>query len=61
MGKAPVEQKDRNFEFYRRWRKNGENVYDLIREYDFSLGRAYQIKKKIEQKYPEFVLKMSQN
>ncbi len=55
MGKVPEEEKQRNLEFYKRWRKDGENIYKLLLEYGFSLPRAYQIKRRVEQKYPEFV------
>ena len=60
MGKAPSEEKQRNLEFYKRWKINGENVYDLISEYGFSYPRAYQLKKILENKYPHDIQKMQQ-
>jgi Mor family transcriptional regulator len=53
MGIRPNEKTDRNLEFYKRWRINGESLNDLIREYDFSYPRAYVIKKRLEEKYGE--------
>jgi len=55
MGKVPLEEKQRNLEFYKRWRIKGENLYDLIREYGFSFPRAYQIKTQVEKKYPDVI------
>lgn len=51
----PEEKKDRNLEFYKRCWINGEDIYDLIREYDISYPRAYQIKQQVEDKYPTWV------
>ena len=55
MSKVPVEEIERNLEFYKRWRINHEDIYTLIREYGFSYPRAYQIKAKVERdpKYQE--------
>jgi len=53
MGKVPEEKKDRNLEFYKRWRINGEELNSLINEYGFSYPRAYKLKKILEKKYPE--------
>jgi Mor family transcriptional regulator len=47
MGASPEPKTERNREMYNRWR-NGEDVYDLIREYEISLARFYVIKKKVE-------------
>lgn len=57
MGKVPDEEFKRNCEFYKRWKKDNENVYDLIKEYNISYSRAYQIKVKVERKpqYKEFL------
>jgi Mor family transcriptional regulator len=61
MGKAPEEKKQRNLEFYKRWQIDGENIYDLIKEYGFSYPRAYQLKVNLEKKYPNEINKLRAN
>lgn len=50
MGKVPEEEFKRNLEFYKRWRINGEDLRDLVKEFNISFSRAYQIKTKVEKK-----------
>lgn len=58
MGKVPVEERERNLEFYKRWRIDGEDIYQLLGEYGFGFSRAYALKKQIEKKYPEEIKKL---
>jgi hypothetical protein len=46
------EKKDRNLEFYKRWRLDGEPLNKLLVEYNFTYPRAYAIKAQVEKKYP---------
>lgn len=51
MAQQPTEEKiQRNLEFYQRWRIDGEELSDLLTEYDISYPRAYQIKKQVEER-----------
>jgi hypothetical protein len=47
------EKKDRNLEFYKRWKIDGESLNDLLVEYKISYPRAFVIKKQVEKKYPD--------
>jgi len=58
MGKVPEEEFSRNLEFYKRWQVNGEDLRDLVKEYNISFSRAYQIKTKVERK-PQYQSKLS--
>jgi hypothetical protein len=61
MSKVPPEEKQRNLEFYKRWRIDGENIYELLKEYGFGFSRAYRIKYRLEEKYPAEVARLSAN
>lgn len=51
MGVRPEPKTKRNFEMYKRW-KEGDNPYDLVREYNINLSRFYQIVRWVERKLP---------
>lgn len=53
-----IEEKQRNLEFYKRVWIDGEDIYTLLKEYDFGFSRAYQIKKHVEEKYPKQIKKL---
>ena len=41
-------KKDRNLEFYKRWRVNNEPLYKLLQEYGFNQTTAYNLKRWVE-------------
>ncbi len=55
------EKKERNLEFYKRWRIDGESLYDLLQEYQISYPRAYQIKEAVEKKYKRIINVLRKN